>query len=221
MSILPNNDKSCGWVELLPPRQANPALQGTKKVQWAIIGAGYSGLSAALTLAEQRPNDSIVILEANKAGEGASARNSGYLVDSTLNDGHMSDTGLKAYKDKYALNLQATLAAKAMVEQYNIECGWNACGKYHAAGDISNEAKLKRFQAMLEQLDIPSQFIEGQNLADKLGTDFYKMAVKTEGGIMLQPAAYARGLINALPDNVTLYGKHSSDPYRPRHTLHY
>ena len=203
--LLPNNDSSCGWVNTLPPRQANPSLSEKKRVKWAIIGAGYSGLSAALTLSEHLPDDEIVVLEANKAGEGASARNSGYLVDSTLNDGHMSDTGLKAYKDKYALNLNAIEVVRAMVAKYGIDCDWSECGKYHAASNVDNEAKLKRFQALLEQLEIGSRFIEGKALTDKLGTDFYQMAVKTDGGIMLQPAAYARGLVAALGQNVSLY----------------
>ncbi|MFT4788635.1 MAG: glycine/D-amino acid oxidase-like deaminating enzyme [Paraglaciecola sp.] len=205
MTVLPNNDSSCGWVETLSPRKAKPALTQNKRAKWVIIGAGYSGLSAALTLAEQLPDEEIVLIDANRAGEGASSRNSGYLVDSTLNDGHLSDTGLTAYKTKYELNLIAIDCVSALTEKYNIDCQWNPCGKYHASADLATETKLRNFNQLLTTLNIDNDFIQGEQLASQLGTDFYKMAVKTQGGVMLQPAALARGMLNALPANVTLY----------------
>ena len=51
-----------------------------------IIGAGYTGLSAARQLSKINSNYKIIIIDAQLAGEGASGRNSGYLVDTTLND---------------------------------------------------------------------------------------------------------------------------------------
>ena len=51
-----------------------------------IIGAGFTGLSAARKLAELHPEKEIILADAQLAGEGASSRNSGYLVDTTLND---------------------------------------------------------------------------------------------------------------------------------------
>jgi ribulose 1,5-bisphosphate synthetase/thiazole synthase len=70
MPVLPNNDQTCGWIGQLPLRQANGPLTGSKRTKWAIIGAGYSGLSAALTLAHELPDDEIVLIDANLASEG-------------------------------------------------------------------------------------------------------------------------------------------------------
>lgn len=205
MTVLPNNDHSCGWVETLNTRQEMPALMAKKRAKWVIIGAGYSGLSAALTLAEQLPNEEIILIDANRAGEGASSRNSGYLVDSTLNDGHLSNSGLTAYKAKYELNLKAIDCVREVTKKYNIDCQWNECGKYHATANFATETKLRHFNQLLDSLNIDNDFIQGEQLANQLGTDFYKIAVKTRGGVMLQPASLARGMLNALPTNVTLY----------------
>ena len=60
------------------------------------VGGGYTGLSAARKLGKIHKNKKIIIVEAQLAGEGASARNSGYLVDTTLNDGFVSNTNLSA-----------------------------------------------------------------------------------------------------------------------------
>jgi len=205
MQILPNNDNSCGWIETLPPRSANSTLMGEKHAKWLIIGAGYSGLSAAITLAENCPNDEIILIDANKAGEGASSRNSGYLVDSTLNDGHLSDTDFDAYKSKYELNHKSVFYVKSLIEKYSIDCDWNECGKYYASADLNSEKKLKQFHHLLNDLNIKSSLIEREKLTQNLGIDFYKTAVKVYGGAMLQPAALARGMVNNLPRNVHLY----------------
>lgn len=205
MQALPNTNDNCGWIKTLSSRKKNPSLTGEKKAKWVIIGAGYSGLSAALTLAEHRPSDEIYLLDANKAGEGASSRNSGYLVDSTLNDGHLSNTGLDAYKSKYELNQHAVTAVKTLVGKYNIDCQWNECGKYYATANLNTESKLRTFHHLLNDLDIENTYFENDELSQNLGTDFYKMAVKTHGGAMLQPAALARGMVNSLPNNVRLY----------------
>jgi len=60
MHLSPNNDDSCGWINALPKRKATSSLLGNKSAKWVIIGAGYSGLSAALTLAENHPNEKII-----------------------------------------------------------------------------------------------------------------------------------------------------------------
>jgi glycine/D-amino acid oxidase-like deaminating enzyme len=201
----PKNDNTCGWSETIASRASNAAVVGDIKADWLVVGAGYTGLSAARSLALLHPNKHIVLIDAQKAGEGASARNSGYLVDSTLNDGHLSDTGLSAYQQKYQLNIAGLTATKQLVEQHKIQCDWSEIGKIHATATVQNEQKLQQFSATLGQLNLEHNVLSGAQLTQRLGTSYYRLAIETKGAVMLQPASLARGLIHILPENVTLY----------------
>ena len=46
-----------GWAELLEPREPTPPLLGKHRYKWAIVGAGFTGLSCAYRLAKLHPND--------------------------------------------------------------------------------------------------------------------------------------------------------------------
>ena len=85
------NDIGCSWINDLDRRSNIKTLDKDKSCDWLIVGAGYTGLSAARKLSELHPNQKIIIVDAQLAGEGASGRNSGYLVDTTLNDGFTSN----------------------------------------------------------------------------------------------------------------------------------
>jgi glycine/D-amino acid oxidase-like deaminating enzyme len=201
----PKNDNTCGWSEIIASRVSCAQVVGDIKTDWLVVGAGYTGLSAARSLALLHPNKRIVLIDGQKAGEGASARNSGYLVDSTLNDGHLSDTGLSAYQQKYQLNKAGLEAAKALVEQHKIPCDWSEVGKIHATATVQNEQKLQQFSETLGQLSLEHNVLSGAQLKQRLGTSYYRLAIETKGAVMLQPASLARGLIDILPENVSLF----------------
>ena len=94
------NDKECSWINNLSSRINIKTIVKNEDCDWLIIGAGYTGLSAARKLAQIYPNQKIMLVDAQLAGEGASGRNSGYLVDTTLNDGFTSNKELGNYKKK-------------------------------------------------------------------------------------------------------------------------
>ena len=95
-----SNDKYCYWVNNLSSRSNIKYLNSNKHAEWLIIGAGYTGLSAARKLSQLHPNEQIIIVDSQLAGEGASGRNSGFLVDTTLNDGFTSNKEIDNYKKK-------------------------------------------------------------------------------------------------------------------------
>ncbi|HAW48843.1 MAG TPA: hypothetical protein DCX34_16690, partial [Roseovarius sp.] len=69
------------WSASAEERFAAPDLQGERSADLAIIGGGYTGLSAALAAAEQGAE--VVLLEAERVGHGGSGRNVG-LVNAGL-----------------------------------------------------------------------------------------------------------------------------------------
>ena len=98
MSIL--NDPNCGWINCLPKRTNIKQLDRDLLCDYLIDGAGYTGLSAARQLSNNSKSSKIVLIESQLAGEVSSARNSGYLVDTTLNDGFTSNRDIENYKKK-------------------------------------------------------------------------------------------------------------------------
>lgn len=66
------------WLEDLPPRPRRPALDGSRTVDVAVVGAGFTGLWTAWELLRRRPGADVVVLEAEHVGFGASGRNGGW-----------------------------------------------------------------------------------------------------------------------------------------------
>src|SRR5471030_492077 len=74
----------CGWIALAGESPQRPKLTGSQKTDWLIIGGGITGLSAAHSLAQMFPQQRIVLLDRQRAAQGASARNSGFVVSHEL-----------------------------------------------------------------------------------------------------------------------------------------
>ena len=127
------NDKTCSWVNDLNPRTNIKTISSDLNCEWLIIGAGYTGLSAARKLGQLYPNQKVLLVDAQLAGEGASSRNSGYLVDTTLNDGFTSNKELENYKKKTDIYKIGIEAVKKFIKEYQVDCDWNECGKFFAS----------------------------------------------------------------------------------------
>ena len=205
ISDLPKNDEGCGWIKQLPPRRAQPALSGKQHADWVVLGAGFTGLAAARQLALLHPQARIVVLEAERAGEGSSARNSGFLVDSTLNEGHYSAAGLELYQRKYQIKRAGVLAVRRLVDDLGINCDLEAKGKIHCTAVKSHEKKILNFSRLLAEMDLNHNILEGKELRQRLGSSYYRLGLWTEGGVMLQPAKLARGMLEKLPQQVELF----------------
>ncbi len=132
ISHLPIDDNSNGWSRILAPRKTRPALVGEQKADWVVLGGGYAGLAAARRLAENRPRDQIILLEANEIGEGASGRNSGFAIDLPHNVGSSMEELDGSFRFM-ALARAAIEYHETQIDRYNIECDWSQPGKYHAA----------------------------------------------------------------------------------------
>jgi glycine/D-amino acid oxidase-like deaminating enzyme len=199
------NDQSCSWINDLSPRLNINSLNGNQNCDWLIIGAGYTGLSAARKLAKLHPDQKIILVDSQLAGEGASGRNSGYLVDTTLNDGFSSNKDLNNYKKKSDIYQLGIESVKKFIEEYQVDCDWNEAGKYFASSKIADKKTLNNFADTLSKLGFEFKILDQYELKNKLGTNFYQIALYTPGGILLHPGKLVRAMIEALPSNIKLY----------------
>ena len=201
------NDTTCGWINDLSKRTNIKTLNKNISCDWLIIGAGYTGLSAARKLAELHKNQKIVIVDAQLAGDGASGRNSGYLVDTTLNDGFTSNKELSNYKKKTDIYKLGINTVKKFIKEHQVNCDWNEAGKYFASSNNKDEKKLVNFGSTLSKLGFEYNLFNKEDLQKKLGTNFYNLGLYTKGGILLHPGKLVRAMIDTLPDNVELIEK--------------
>ena len=199
------NDNSCSWVNDLNPRTNIRTLSTDLRCEWLVVGAGYTGLSAARKLGQLYPNQKILLVDAQLAGEGASSRNSGYLVDTTLNDGFTSNKELENYKKKVDIYKLGIDVVKKFIKEHQVDCDWNECGKYFASSNIKDKKILESFSDTLSKLGFENNLIFNKDLTKRLGTNFYNVALYTKGGILLHPGKLVRAMIDTLPENVTLY----------------
>ena len=199
------NDNGCSWVNDLSPRSNIKTFSSNLDSEWLIIGAGYTGLSAARKLGQLFPGQKIIIVDAQLAGEGASSRNSGYLVDTTLNDGFTSINELENYKKKADIYKLGIDAVKRFIKEYQVDCDWNECGKFFASSQLEDKKILINFSNTLSKLGFENNLLSNKELQKRLGTSFYDVALYTKGGILLHPGKLVRSMIDVLPKNVYLY----------------
>ena len=199
------NDNGCSWINDLNSRSNIKVLDKNEDSEWLIVGAGYTGLSAARKLCQIYPNQKILLVDAQLAGEGASSRNSGYLVDTTLNDGFTSNKELDHYKKKVDIYKLGIEAVKRFIREYQVDCDWNECGKYFASSKQEDRKILDNFSDILSKLGFEHNLLSNRELKKRLGTNFYNTALHTKGGILLHPGKLARAMIDTLPENLNLY----------------
>lgn len=200
---LPHDDSSCGWYAALPQQPACKRLQGEQRADYAVIGAGFAGLAAARRLGELLPDKRIILVDAQRVGQGASGRNSGFVID--LPHKFALEHPDPAHKQRLlSLNRAAIAQLQGLIERHGIDCQWSHAGKYQGAVGQRGLAYLQHFEQLLSNLGEPFRLVERDELAQVLGNTYYSRAIFTPGCYLMQPAALVTGLAHSLPDNVEL-----------------
>ena len=205
INLLPRDDATNGWFETLPERSPTPALAGQIRADWIVVGAGLAGLATARRLAENRPNDKVVVLDAQRVGDAASGRNSGFIIDVAHSLGTSDADSLENARRAMRLSRAALAYHKENVNRHGIDCRWSERGQYLCAVSGEGEAALERHAKEFADLDEPYRVLGRGELGDAIGTEYYRAAVYTPGTVLVQPVALIRGLADSLPENVSLY----------------
>ncbi|MEX6501016.1 NAD(P)/FAD-dependent oxidoreductase [Pseudomonas zhanjiangensis] len=200
---LPHDDASCGWYAALPAPRPAIRLQGEQRADYAVIGAGFAGLAAARRLAEHHPEARILLVDAQRVAQGASGRNSGFVID--LPHKFALEHPDPAHKQRLlGLNRGAIDQLQGLIKRHGIDCQWSHAGKYQGAVGPRGLAYLEHFEKLMQDLGEPFEWVERDALAKVLGTTHYSGAIYTPGCYLMQPAALVSGLGRSLPGNVEL-----------------
>lgn len=127
------------------PKQDNPPLNQDIKVDIAVIGGGYSGLSSAWHLAKANPTLNIVIFEAKQVGSGASGRNGGMVLPGSEEMDFYEDG--EASKRHYDLTVTSMKKLEALVKSTGIDADLVLDGYLEA---ILDEEDIAEYQDYVE-----------------------------------------------------------------------
>lgn len=194
-----NNDpRSHGlWERTAPPAPETGALSGALSTDVLVIGAGYTGLSAALHLAERGTR--VVVLEAAEVGFGGSGRNVG-LVNAGLwvMPDELPGVLGPVYGDRLLTLLgEAPQVVYDLVGRHGIPCEINPVGTLHCALGVKGLAEITERAAQWQRRGAAVELLDRAAAASLIGTDSYSGALLDRRAGTIQPLAYVRGLARA------------------------
>jgi glycine/D-amino acid oxidase-like deaminating enzyme len=185
------------WWDAAAPHPL-PEADLPEKVDVAIIGAGYTGLVAALHLA--RGGRKVAVLEAGEAGSGASRRNAGYLGRTLkrsftwLEQHHGADFATRVYRELD----EARQFVFALTAELNIACHIESCGRFIGANSLAHQTDLLReLEVMQRRLGFPYQEVSRVDLHKELASEAYVGGAIIPDLGAIHPALYHAGLLRA------------------------
>ena len=180
------------------PGEDNTITPLPEKVDVAIIGGGYTGLSAARTLAKK--GLSVVVLEAETIGWGASSRNGG-MVLTGLKLGMQTIQkryGRERARQLFQCSLDSIDTVEQIIQEENIDCGFARYGHLLTANKPSHfDALAKEVEFMEKEFNHPVRLVSRGDQRSEIGTDLYYGALVDECSGGLNPAQYVAGLAAA------------------------
>jgi len=176
----------------------NQPLRGSHKADIVIIGGGYTGLSAAYNIHKKFPDKKIMILEGACCGYGASGRNGGFCVATSLIDVNCKDT--HARKRNLKVSLQGLDQIKEFISVYGLDCDFDEMGMLDTAMNKGQVKVMERDYRIFKDWGLNVEMLHGKDLEKEIKSPRYIAALKMDHGATLNPAKLARGMKKIVED---------------------
>jgi glycine/D-amino acid oxidase-like deaminating enzyme len=189
------------WEAYSPPDNDEAALP--QRAEVVIVGAGYTGVCCALTLAQA--GIQAVVLEAGRLGQGASTRSGGQMSGG-VNVQKKALAAVGENPEQRAARMTARLrdAASSMsyveslIAQHRIECGWQKTGRLTTMWLPQHyTAWADRMQELNANTQANARMIPRDQLGSEIGSSVYHGAALIEGAGHLHPALLFGGMLRA------------------------
>src|SRR5258708_40278823 len=157
----------------------------------AVIGAGFTGLSAARTLAQRGAK--VVVLESESIGWGASSRNGGMILTGMKLGVNqlIAKYGRELTHRMYAASLATIDCVEQIIREEKIDCGFSRCGHLEVA------CKQKHFDDYARQAEVISRefnhklrVVQRQELSEEIGSTIYYGGMVAEVPADANPPRY-------------------------------
>lgn len=189
------NQKSYYEASVQRP-DALPPLEASREADAVVVGAGFSGLSAALELAQR--GLSVVVLEADRIASGASGRNGGQaIVGYACGQGPFEkQLGAADAKRAWDMSLEAIDLIDARIAAHGIDCD-RVNGYVYVADSARKAMQLHEEMEGLKRHGIAVDWAEGADLPRLINSPRYLAAAREQRSGHLHPLKYALGLARA------------------------
>src|SRR5438445_10081132 len=186
------------WLTTVALPRGDSARALPERVDVAVIGAGFTGLSAARTLAGR--GTKVAVLEAETIGWGASSRNGGMILTGMKLGVNqlISMYGRELTHRMYAASLASMDCVEQIVREENIDCDFVRCGHLEVA------CKQKHFDDYALQAEVISRefnhtlrVVQKGELSAEIGSTIYYGGMVDEVSAGCNPARYVAGLARA------------------------
>lgn len=192
--LAPSYREDCYWLEDADLPRPERAEQ-PREVDVVVVGAGNTGMAAAWEVA--RRGRSVVVLERNTLGWGASTRNGGMVLPDVKHAGvaELERRHGPAGRAIYAATLDAVRLVERMVEEHGVDCGYERTGHLELAHCPNVLPDLRDMAAVYgDDLGIEARVLSPAELAGEIGSTAFSgaLVVPFSGGV--HPARFFAGL---------------------------
>ena len=186
------------WLTTVEMPKSDPVRPLPEATDVAVIGAGFTGLAAARTLAKRGAK--VAVLEAETIGWGASSRNGGMVLTGLKLGVNklISMYGRERTQRMYAASLASIDCVEQLVREENIAC------EFSRSGHLEVACKQKHFDAYARQVEVIARkcnhqlrIVPRHELETEIGSAIYYGGMVDEVSAGLNPAQYVAGLARA------------------------
>lgn len=186
------------WLDTAEPFAGGAAgpVEGTVDV--AVVGGGFTGLSAALALA--RRGASVVVLEAGRVAAGASGRNGGHVNNGTAVDfgGLVQRLGLDRARALYHAYDDAVDTVERIVREHQISCDFRRGGKIKLADRPEHYEKIARgFEQLHREADSETELVPPARIRAEIGSDAFHGGLLYRKSAQMHMGRFGKGLAEA------------------------
>ncbi|MBI3764642.1 MAG: FAD-binding oxidoreductase [Chloroflexi bacterium] len=186
------------WLDTVTLPTFDNARPWPVRVDVAVVGGGYTGLSAARTLAKRGAK--VAVLEAQTIGWGASSRNGGMVLTglkvgaSTLIAGY----GLETARRLFAASVASIDCVEQIIRQEAIDCDFSRSGHLDLAFKPAHfKAFAHHVELIAREFNHSVRLVPKSELRGEIGSDLYYGGLVDETSAGLNPVRYVAGLARA------------------------